>query len=98
MHCKMKAKKKYMKGGKLYKAGGLTPKQKQLDADGDGKISGKDFKMKRAERSNARKLKRAERKGAFSDTTRKDQREEKRANRKNNRALKNAMRKSMYKS
>ena len=45
MHCKMKAKKKYMKGGKLYKAGGLTPKQKQLDKNKDGKISGEDFKM-----------------------------------------------------
>lgn len=41
----MKAKKKYMKGGKLYKAGGLTPKQKQLDKNKDGKISGQDFKM-----------------------------------------------------
>jgi len=40
MHCKMKArKKKYAMGGKL------TPKQKQLDKNKDGKISGEDFKM-----------------------------------------------------
>jgi hypothetical protein len=40
MHCNMKArKKKYAVGGKL------TPKQKKLDKNKDGKISGQDFKM-----------------------------------------------------
>jgi len=50
----------------------------------------------RANRRNERKLKRAERKGPYSDTTRKDQKEEKKANRQNRKALRKAVRKSAY--
>ena len=65
MHCKKK--KSYGKGGKLYGKGGLTPKQKKLDKNNDGQISGEDFKMmnvggliKRAERNVAKASKAAE--------------------------------------
>lgn len=59
MKYKKKKKKSYSKGGKVYGGGGvvkyrkggknkLTPKQKSsLDKDGDGKITGNDFKMLR---------------------------------------------------